>query len=181
LIELDFNYNQINEVTFIPKMEALERLKLGRNQLAEFPVLLNASSTLKELYIFDNEITFIPGRLIATLTKLEYLDIGLNPLVTLPNFCPMSPTGLQLRLEDQQFACDWRMAYIKMADMSGQITYSNIQPDCISPPRLASKVWAATSITELIETGILLNATFLTFNVSFLMSFHNNLYPLAKI
>ena len=157
LIEINLSYNEISWVKKLPPMAALEILNLGKNLLTYFPNVLNASGTLRRLELFRNEIRSIPEKLVAPLTKLEYLDLRENRVTELPNFCTFDHV-ITLRLDNLKFTCDWKMALVKMLDMQNRIVYyDDSTPECKSPVELARKVWADITIDELVEaTGTFL-------------------------
>ncbi|CAE7487056.1 Erbin [Symbiodinium necroappetens] len=85
------------------RLEALETLKLRRNQLAEVPSELGRLVRLRELWLTQNSLSELPATF-GNLSKLRVLALERNRLAKLPSCISKLRGLLQLGLDEQETA-----------------------------------------------------------------------------
>ena len=140
--------NEIRSVEKLPMMTALQTIGLSLNKLRKFPDVTSAAGTLTNLALMGNFISFIPNHLVEPLINLEYLKIGDNILTSLPNFCTMGPTALEVEASGNPFFCDWKMGYAKSAEVHKKIEFVD-EVTCAAPPSLSRVPWNEITLQNL--------------------------------
>lgn len=88
------NNNRINTTSasdFLA-LKCLQIIKLDSNKLTYFPNFTFVGRSLREVYISDNEITFIDIEILQELHVIEYLDLRDNKFTSLPNVTAVGKT-----------------------------------------------------------------------------------------
>lgn len=137
LTELFLWNNQIENInngeTFSPCAK-LERLFLSNNQIEHLhPDLFKSLPELKELYLYDNKINFIPEQMFES-SKLQRLDLHENRLSYLPaNFVGKLPSLSQFDFSDNPWECECFLELIEEVKKVPKLTYNEgTRPECVN-------------------------------------------------
>ena len=98
------SYNKIVKMDSFPAMASLVLLDLGYNSMNQFPNLTNVGTTLKTLYLNDQNINYVAPERLDALTALETLRLAGNELTSIPDVSGPSGSLTQLLIARNSFS-----------------------------------------------------------------------------
>ncbi len=176
LIKIDAASNRITHISniLLDQLPALKILNLSYNRISIFPELSRIGLSLKDTFLFYNNISWVNVSSLVGLSKIVRLELHQNNLTTFPlsvftqlstikditlaknqityveELSPdvMASSDLKVTLTDNPFNCDQMMVWIKMLNTS-KLTVTLSPNPCASPPALISVPWASINAEDL--------------------------------
>ena len=127
----------------------IHSLDLSYNIFQTFPNLFHLGAYLNSLYLKGNQINTLPRSLLEALSSLTDLDLSYNKLTYIPNVYDMQATSLtNLSIFNNPLHCNCRLTWLK-ENIQFQLDIKPSDKPCVFPKELSTVKWGMISKEQL--------------------------------